>query len=344
MKKTLTILAAAGALTAMAAPALAEVTPYASVRFGTFYHITDPQVGDKDADLTWDLAANSRFGVNATTGAIGGKVELGLRSTSAINATPTDVYTRLLYGTYKTSMGTLLVGHDYSNNWVTSAQTDYNDKGFSGYGALDNSRQSQIKFTMDNGVYLAAINPALALATYEVFIPELNVGYKGKAGAFAYNAGALFQTAKCITNAKQVTSFLGYFDGKFTSGPAALLFNIGYGQNTGDMAIASGLTGATNKYTAAGDLNVKTIEGFIQGSFTASDMVSVNLGLGYVSDDQDNAAKADARMALFVNAPITIAKGFTITPEIDYYDEMKNKTGAKQDKLYTVGAKWQMDF
>jgi hypothetical protein len=200
---------------------------------------------------------------------------------------------------------------------------------------------------VDTGGDTYTITPAVAATAasdYDTLLPTLNVGYKGAAGNFSYNAGALFQTFKNDTADKTITSYLGYVNGKLTAGPAAIIFNLGYGQNTGDMAIASGLAGATNKYVAAGDLSTKTIEGFVQGSFKASDMVTVAAGVGYVSDDRDNAANADNRMAFFVNAPLTIAKGFTITPEFSYYDEMKNAAKVDQDTRYAVGAKLQMDF
>lgn len=341
-KKVVTIAAAAGALTALAVPAMAELTPYGSMRFATFYRTADPVVGSSDTDLTFDLAANSRLGVKGTTGNIGGVVEMGFVSG--------DLKTRLMYGTYKTSLGTLLIGQDYSNNWMTSAQVDFNDKGFSGYGALDNSRQPQIKFTMDNGLYFAGIKPGTpassATTDYDTILPELNVGFKNKVGNFNYNAGLLFQTydVKTATVDDDVTSYLVYFGGKLAAGPASMQFNLGYGQNTGDMSIARDTRGvASNKYATAGD-DTTSIEGYVQGGYKFSDMVSLFAGVGYVSDDSDAYADADDKMSFFVNAPITVAKGFSITPEFSYYDQMKNAAGADERTDYTVGAKLQMDF
>ncbi|MBV5341748.1 MAG: hypothetical protein J0665_19705 [Deltaproteobacteria bacterium] len=348
-KKAVTIAAAAGALAALAVPAMAEMTPYGSMRFQTFYRTADPVVGSSDTDLTWDLAANARLGVKGTTGNIGGVVEMGFVSG--------DLKTRLMYGTYKTSLGTLLIGQDYSNNWMTSAQVDLNDKGFSGYGALDNSRQPQVKFTMNNGLYFAGIKPTVAATTtttdYDSILPELNVGYKGKAGNFDYNAGVLFQTFdyKTATLDETVNSYLVYFGGKMAAGPASLQFNLGYGQNTGDMSIArdarsltTALPLVTNKFIVASAADTTSIEGFIQAGYKLSDMVSLYAGVGYAADDSDVYADADDKMAFFVNAPITVAKGFTVVPEFSYYDQMKNSAGADERTDYSVGAKLQMDF
>ncbi|MDD2271098.1 MAG: hypothetical protein PHP95_04300 [Desulfuromonadaceae bacterium] len=369
-KKVVTIAAAAGALTALAIPAMAELTPYASVRLGLFNQTYSPVTGSSVNDTDLDLARNSRFGVRGTTGKIGGVVEMGLVGSSATspgNAGSVEqhgVYTRLIYGTYAFDAGTLLVGQDYSNNWVASAQVALADNGFSGYGALDNKRQPQIKFTMKNGLYGALIAPTsvsygllttASTTDYKVTVPELNVGYKGKVGDVNFNVGGLLLTAKTAnTGGDTMTAYLGYADAKYTAGPASVLVNFGYGQNTGNMGIASGLNGATNVYKTtaavvgflpvipAGD--VKTIEGFIQGGYAVSDMVAVNAGFGYVSDDKDGTDKADARYSIFVNAPITVAKGFSVTPEFDYFDELKDNAGNKQGNRYVVGAKLQMDF
>lgn len=479
-KKTATIVAAAGALTALAIPAMAELTPYASVRLGAFYNVLDPQstnsragVGrENQSDFDLDLARNSRVGIKGSTGAIGGVVELGLGSSnnsttgftsgfslaSATTATNNggfaantghvnNVYTRLIYGTYKFDAGTLLVGQDYSNNWVTSAQSWEADKGFSGYGSLDNSRQAQIKFTMNNGLYFAAINPsALSTGTYEITIPVLNVGYKGKAGNFDYNFGVLYGNAKSYNGndtvathtdnavapltadgtslapsftSNTINAYLGYGSGKLTAGPVSFLFNLGYGQNTGDLDIRTGRAGQNttamnnnstglnaaaytyvngvgtpaagvtgNRYIASTNQNVITTESFAQMSYQASDTAIVNLGVGYVSDKRKEGtmvrvsttggsndgttvpatrrstavvtladAKADNRIAAFINVPITIAKGFTITPEVSYIDELKDNGAAtlttalipervavSQQKEYAIGAKLQMDF
>ncbi len=442
-KKTVTIVAAAGALTALAVPAMAELTPYASVRLGAFYDVMDPQttnsvkgVGrENQSDFNLDLARNSRVGIKGSTGAIGGVVELGLGS-SSVNTTGftsgftlasattatnngglaantghvNNVYTRLIYGTYKFDAGTLLVGQDYSNNWVASAQTWDADKGFSGYGSLDNSRQAQIKFTMNNGLYFAAINPSsLNTSVYAVTIPVLNVGYRSKAGNFDYNFGALYGNAKSYNGndtvaaagnldsyaSNTLNAYLGYGSGKLTAGPVAFLFNLGYGQNTGDLGIATGRLGNStaalnndstvaaltsgvtgNRYIASTNQNVTTTESFAQVSFQASDTALVNVGVGYVSDKRKEGrmvrtsttgatstvvsladAKADNRISAFINAPITIAKGFSVTPELTYIDELKDNgnvtinpvtpfdhVAVSQRKEYSIGAKLQMDF
>jgi hypothetical protein len=311
------------------------------MRFGTFYKSMEPATGDSVSDFDFDLAINSRVGVKGTTGALGGVVEMGFNVGNA-------VYTRLMYGTYKMASGTLLIGQDYSNNTLFSAQVDSADKGFNGYGSIDTGRQPQIKFTMNNGLYFAAIKATPAVTGNEIILPKLNVGYKGTAGNVSYNAGLLYQTYKIGENdGESVDSFMGYAGGKFTVGAASLQMNLGYGQNTGDMSVYRDVThgsAASNKYVVASDDDTTSFEGYVQAGYKISDMVSLFAGVGYATDDSDAYANADDKMAFFVNAPITVAKGFTIVPEFSYYDQMENKTGADERTDYSVGAKLQMDF
>jgi len=346
MKKQLVILSAVAAVTAFAVPAMAETTLYGSARMATFYNMADDKgaVG-KTAGFDEHLQGNSRFGANFSNDAVSGKVELG-----------TAVNTRLLYGTYNFGGGKLTVGQDYNSYYTFVAQTHGDDNGFNGYGALWDTRQAQIRVNMNNGLYFAAITPtgnvngtpaasgaivpnAEASSNIKLYLPKLNVGYAGKAGAISYNAGVVGQTFKNVTINEQVNALLGYVNGKAGFGATTLMFNLSYAQNAGNMGFLG-----RQVYSTAAKKNSQGFEGYVQLTQKLSDTLSANAGLGYVTDKVSGAAHADDKMSFFVNAPITLAKNVYITPEISYYDEMKSATGASQAKSTAIGAQFRIDF
>ncbi|MHB8122985.1 MAG: hypothetical protein ACYDG4_12610 [Desulfuromonadaceae bacterium] len=369
-KKVVTIAATAGALAALAAPALAEITPYGSVRMTTFWNTVDTNAAGINNGTTTDfkenLHANSRLGVNFSNGTHGGKIELGLNTSAGVSV-------RHAYGTEKFSFGTVLVGQTENPYYLFSASVAKDDGVNNAYGALWDTRTPQIKLTLNNGFYVSAMMPttyststttALSTAATENYLPKMNVGYEGKAGNFAYGAGVVGQMYKQTVAAvgavpeldDTVTSLLGYFHGKLTAGAAAMQFNLGVGQNMGDMGFMNAnnttdaaAAGATNRYvsktaTRAGE-DTLTVEGYVQGSYTLSPMLNLNAGLGYVQDDNDTFVNKDNRMMMFVNTNITVAKGFVVTPEIAYFDQLDQAANnVKGNKEYLVGARWMMNF
>jgi hypothetical protein len=218
----------------LAVPAMAEsITPYASMRLGTFWSHTEyndagPVLGeDDDSDLNIDLADISRFGAKGQVGDISGRVELGLRHSS--NAAGYDtaaaadgssakphynrhVYTRLLYGTYKMNSATLLVGQNYTPPTFPSAQQGpgvFNlQNGNIGTGCLWDRRWPQLRVTLDNGFYVVAAEayagtsvsgaaaPPLGLTggDYDVELPKMFVGWDFKREGLYLGPGFGYQT------------------------------------------------------------------------------------------------------------------------------------------------------
>lgn len=362
-KKTAAIVAAAGALAALAVPAMAETTLYGSARTATFWTTNQPGYAagavkpDNNTDFDLRNQTNSRFGAKFANGDVTGQIELGLGLSglgTAVGGGNTAVYTRLIYGTSKFDFGTLLVGQTYTPYWFASDQVALDDQGNNGYGSIYDGRQPQLKLTLNNGVYVALIRPgtpAAAPATSETFFPKVAAGYEGKAGIFAYGAGVAAQMYTDRAAAGQdesVTSVLGYFHGKLPAGPANIGFNLGVGQNLGNMGIAEGLSAAYNATGKKMENNL-TVSALVTAGFIVSPTVKVNVGLGYVTTDGKTAAgvdfkKADNKLSAYVSAPIILAKGFSVTPEFTYQDQLDESTGAKGAKDYIYGAKWQFDF
>jgi hypothetical protein len=337
MKRLTLVLVALAAIVAIATPAMAEYNFYGSVRVKTFYLDNDKGAAD-DQDFTVELQPNTRFGAKIKSDVIGGKIELGLKTQAS------GVYTRLAYGTYKTSAGTLLVGQTYSPYFSNASQVFRDDRGLSGFGNLWDSRNPQIRFDLTSGLYIVAakvistannITGGTANATTDTLLPKMTVGFKNKAGKFSYNLGATYQTFDTGLTEESVTSYLGYADIKFKQDKLTLHTKIHYGQNLSDL----GITDRNSKYVVGLKNDTTSYGGWVQAGFAGA-----TIGIGYVVDDIDGAAETDDQMAAFINYRIKVAKGFTITPEICYLDYMDDSTGADQGDHLAIGAQWKMDF
>jgi hypothetical protein len=343
VKKTVAI---AGALTALALPAFAETSLYGSARVASFWNVTDT-AGNKEGDIDEHLQGNSTFGANFVNGAITGKVEFGA-GTGAVG-------TRLLYGTWNFGEGKLTVGQDYNSYYLGSAQVHTDDNASKAYGALWENRQAQIRVNLNNGLYFAAIQPSTGLTAtgapsyttsntqttgHEIYLPKLNVGYAGKTGSIGYNFGVVGQTFKNEAVNKQVTSVLGYAQGTAAFGATSLQGSASFAQNAGNMGFMGRAV-----YDTAAKKDVTGFEGYLQASQKVSETVSANIGFGYTYDQSSaSGAKADDKMLFFVNAPVTLTKNAFVVPEFSYYDQLKKAGVDEKNKLYAVGAKWQINF
>ncbi len=351
MKKQLLVLSAAAMVAAAAVPAMAEVNLYGSARLATFYNIVDTKgAAGKVSGFDEHLQTNSRVGATYNNGDVGGRFEYG--------ASGGNANIRLLYGTWNFGSGKLTVGQDYNSYYVLSNQVHGDDNVNNGYGALWDTRQAQIRVNMNNGFYAAAITPTgdvpvgaaptggtgvltpeQSATAIKLYLPKLNVGYAGKAGAVAYNAGVVAQYFKYESIDKNVLPVLAYASAKTSFGATSLLANLSYAANAGNMGFVGRET-----YNTATKKNATGFEGMLQVTQKFSDTVSGNVGLGYVTDKHEGDAHADDKMMVFVNAPITLAKNVYVTPEISYYDEMKSSTGATQAKSTAIGAQFRIDF
>jgi|GEM_PF-3063089 len=384
-KKTAVIATAAGALCALAIPAFAETNIYAIARVGAFYD-TQKAATTRASQTDFDLRneATSRLGVITQVGNLGGKAELGLGGNNAAGA-PTDtsqagaaigtgsasyVYTRELYGTYKFDVGTLLVGQTYQPYTVLDASVINDDAaGTDGSGGLYEGRQPQVKFTLNNGLYLDLIRPGYVAATVATtatsiasgtnnastagYLPKIAIGYDGKIGNLSLGGGVVGQvyhnTAEATQSAANELSYLGYVHAKGDFGALNALLNIGVGRNLAQMGFKEGTTSGLAANPDGTNVNVYTYSVLGQVGYTFSPMLQAYAGCGYINNGAAQAVagklvKHDELIQAFVNAPVTLAKGVSIVPEIAVRNQVLSATGAFQAIDYLYGAKFQIAF
>ncbi len=229
MKKFGTCLVALTLAVLLAAPAMAaSITPYGSMRLGTYW--VNHEFNDY-APLTWttdeddsglmiNIATISRFGAKGQVGDIYGQAELGIVGGEnnveyTAGGNPLSVYTRLLYGKWDFGGGTLTIGQDYTPVTYTSAQQgigifdDYLSQSydlqnaFIGAGTLWDSRRPQIRLNLDNGFYVAAIQTntaarpqgdTVATGDVDVILPKMVVGFNFKKEGLYLGPGVAYNS------------------------------------------------------------------------------------------------------------------------------------------------------
>jgi hypothetical protein len=344
----------AGLSLAVASPAFGAAKIYSSIRYDTFYvnqksdNVMNVANDDSATTVINELAGNSRIGIKFSEGNLSGQWEMGLPGSN----------TRLAYGVYKFGGGSLLIGQTY-NPWTFFSDQAYGaDNGNIGFGALYDGRQSQVKLTLDSGLYVTFVNPhngsdLVADSVHYNQLPKMGIGYNGKAGNTSFGGGFAYETYKEKNAAanwdENINSFLAYGHVAVKVGAVTVKTNLHYGQNVGTFGL-SGRAMGTPTLTATGGVdNTDGYGGFLQVSAAMSPTVAMNAGAGFTRDKKDNVDYDQT--TVFVNFPIEIAPHFHIVPEFDYF-HFNNQTytglvpnvGLPTQDAYAVGAKWQMDF
>ena len=396
MKKFAVILLALGLVAAFTLPAMAEgITPYASVRLGTFWADHDfnnynPSWTNDSDDGGWlmDVGDFSRFGAKGTVGDIYGQVELGLvgvENQSERTSTNNDVYTRLLFGRWDFGSGTLTVGQDYTPTTYISGQEgpgifdDLNtpqsydlQNYFIGVGCLWDSRRPQIRVNLDNGFYFAIVKPEDAAAPegnvngggdVDVTLPKMLIGFDYKTEGLYISPGFTYNTYDYDdkgapvggTFDDDITSWILFVKSKIDLGTAVLKVAVHYGENLGDY----GISGRTNPYRDTYDASKAYVKsdgsvedaecwgGYLDVAIPV-DPYTIGLGVGYSASKNDGFGTGydneDDLMGYYVNCKIPITDNFTVTPEFDYWDGMKNEADQDDPEHWYLGATWQIDF
>jgi hypothetical protein len=345
MKKLLVLLAAGAFVLGLTLPAMsADWSFYGSSRIHTFFESDSEEKsasGYDDDDLLWLLQGNSRIGARVKAGNIGGGFEYG----SAPNL-------RLLYGTWNFGAGELLVGQHYTPwNYFISNQVGLNggDTDLLPYGGMYDGRRPMIQLS-SHGFKLALVQPnTAALGGYgtvdtDTSIPKIEASYGFNAGPAKLTLFGLYNTFDAVdaaNNEEGVDSYGLGFGFMMPFGAAYLNGNIWMGQNIGTSGIWNeGADAPVWDGTSIVD-NDTTGYALVAG-FKMSDAISFELGYGATMSELD--ADEDEATALYAQATINVAKGFSVTPEIGKIDYKEDAAGNDEGDTTYFGAKWQINF
>ncbi len=353
------------AMVAFTAPAMAaDWNFYGSARMQTWYETGDAagflnthdngNLNESDQELTWNLQGNARIGAKVKHEKLSGYFEYG----SGPNL-------RKLYATWKPGNWSLSVGQTYTPiDIFYSGQAYAADEGLLSTGQAYDSRNPEIMFTY-NGFKLAFIHVKGASdegadfggagADIDVKIPKIEASYHFAMNQFFFDVIGGYQTydVESATGGPgdfTVDSYVFGGGGGVNFGPAYVKAFAYYGQNTKEFGLyQQGVANAVLKGTGVDeDVEDTNTVGFLGVlGFKVNDMLTLEGGYGYLKHDNDLRPEDSKTYAFYFQAPITLAKGVFIVPEVGHYDYGdSNVAGEKVDlKDFTYfGAKWQINF
>ena len=350
MKKLFVILSAIMLAIVFAVPAGAvDWDFYGSARMNTFHVYEDENANTRDfddRDTTWALNGVSRVGATVKEGDVGGRFEYG-----------PSVNLRRLYGTWDFGAGELLVGKEYTPIFFIANQVYPDDYGLSDFGGLF-SRFPMIQVKID-GFKLAFVSPNTGLpdntlgaaSDYDTSFPKIEASYTIAMDTFSLRVFGGWNAFKAVgTNDKEydITCYLHGVAGVMNAGPVTLKGMFWSGQNVGlyGLTVDHGVN-FTPDYIEAGDKveDNNGHGGIASIGFKLNDAIGVEAGVGYISAKDDVAnTHDDEAWSAYLQAPITLAQGVTIVPEIGHCDYEENCDGEDEGHKSYFGAKWQINF
>ena len=360
MKKIFIILSAIMLAIVFAVPAGATTDWdfYGSVRMQTFrvyQNENKSATGFDDVDSRWGLNAVSRIGAKVHSGDIGGGFEYGHKYGSEYDHDAPSVTLRKIYGTWDFGMGELTVGKTYTPIHFVTNQVYDNDYGLRGFGAFY-VYEPMIQVEIE-GFKLALISPEIGIPPgfidYDSTFPKVEASYTLSMDTFsakAFGGWSEFEIVDIADKEYDVTCYIYGVAGVVNVGPVTLKAMIWGGQNVGlyglsydpEAEFMPDYDGGTddirdnNGYGGVASIGVKI-----------NDVIGVEAGYGYVSGEDDTAGKNhnDEAWAAYLQAPITLAQGVTIVPEIGHYDyEESDTVDDDEGQENYFGAKWQINF
>lgn len=375
MKKLLVILAVIAMVGAFTATAMAaEWSFYGSARFQTFSVSKDknspsntmPAVGGvnqyDDTDTVWTNHGNIRFGGNSKAGDIAGRYEVGYSGTTA--------YLRLLYGTWNFGSGTLLVGQSYTPTvQFLSNQVGGADADLLGTGAYYTGRKPMLQLSM-SGFKVALVAPSVGTAglantnfssvDVDTTLPGFEASYKYSSDMFWIEPFVGYQSYELVQandSGESVDSYVFGLGGAVTFGPAQLKASAYMAQNAASAGATGGYimanphaNGGAPVYANGEVVDNDEFGGMLILVYNINDMLSAEFGYGMRNNELEaNNRKAETSVkSYYINLPIQVADGFSITPEIGMVDGGDLKvTGAAdvdQGSDTYFGAKWMINF
>lgn len=367
MKK---FIVAVAALALMAGSAYAaEWNFYGSARVATFYNDVET-INSVTADaknISEALQSNSRIGANVkVSDELTGRFEYG-----------TGVNVRLLYGEWNFGAGKFLVGQDYVPLYTEGPGQVYStDNGLIGWGLAYGGRKAQLKLTFGD-FQIAAVAPnttfiqnaglpattaanglgaaAFGTTTSEVKLPQIQAAYKFSGDNWFVKAIGGFQTFEintgAATNAQDATSYHLGLQADMSIGAFKLGAQVSGGENSGNLIsvdVNGGLIGtaSNNGYALYDTTNNKVIDTevfmwYAYAGYTVNDMFGLQIGYGQTKAEYDFAgAQSDESSSYYLQAPITLAPGVFVIPEIGVIDYQETN----QTETTYFGAKWQINF
>ncbi len=321
---------------------------YGSARVETFW--TDSDINDT-TNLSESLQSNSRIGARVrASDELTGRFEYG--------ASGGDANVRILYGEWDFGAGTLLVGQDWTPLYLPLSNQVYNtDNGLGGWGEASPGRHTMIRLKFD-GFEIAAISPDntyfksngdavvdssdISSGNTQTAFPRIEVSYKVDMDKLSLAVGGGYNTFE-YNDDQDIDAYVGVIRAAFRTGPASFGVQGFAGRNVGNI-ISTDTTGDElgNGYAKVNGNRVIDNDALgceVVAAVMVNESVTIEAGFGYVETEYDDESSEDV-IAYYLQAPVTMASGVVIVPEIGVIDYQEDS----QDEITYFGAKWQITF
>ncbi|MDL1983598.1 MAG: hypothetical protein LWX54_05320 [Deltaproteobacteria bacterium] len=337
---------------------------YGSVRMQTFNVNQDEnnpsnETGFDDRDSRWELNPVSHIGAKVHKGDIGGCFEYGHQFDydyhhGGHGHDSSNVTLRKIYGTWDFGVGELTVGKTYTPIHFVTNQVYDNDYGLRGFGGFY-VYAPMIQVEME-GFKLALIKPglsdphAIGFSDFDTTFPKVEASYTLAMDTFSLKAFGGWIAVEAVDAADReydVTCYLYGVSGVVNVGPVTLKAMIWEGQNVDIYGLSY-----TQEVDFEPDMGTNDIRdnngygGVASIGVKINDVIGVEAGYGYVTGEDDPVGKnhKDEAWAVYLQAPITLAQGVMVVPEIGHYDYEEDGGNADQGYESYFGAKWQISF
>jgi len=262
----------------------------------------------------------------------------------------------LLYGEWNFGSGILTVGKAvspinvaYSNQLVAGEEEDL---GLGGFGDFDQSEITQLKLTF-GGFSIALINPeqdawvgvdllSSDVDTYETqaVIPMIAVCYKAEFDMGEIQIAGGYSTFE-INDDEDIDSFSIGLGSQLNFGAFGVFATFVWGQNIANLATPTATQFEGQAIYDGNDVDdCESIGGTIGVAFSLNDMFALEAGYGYIYDEYDELDVTSIAQSYYIQTPITLAPGVTVTPEVGMIDQ--RETG--EDETLYFGAAWAIAF
>lgn len=336
---------------AFAVSLCAEFDFYGSLRSGWWYENGNEDYwGGDEGRMTFQssLYSSSRIGTKYMKDGFCAKVEMGISSSS--------VYLRQAYAEQDMGNFKLLAGKAYTG-FADFADQVYgwgSDLQLKGYGMLYDGRKNMIKVTMNNGLYVALIEPVkmdpAGVGTYGVdaMLPKINIG-----AHLTYNGFDLHPTFGFATSTynedfssydEGITAYAAAITAKYNMNDISLKGQFGFGQNIGNygFTVSSPYSYAAWNMSDNEVVNSMTTSFYVQAAYQA-----FKGGFGYSSskiDDDDYMEDPDANSSFFVQYKMMLGQYLCLIPEIGVVNFMEDGFENEEGSITYFGAVLRADL
>jgi len=319
----------------------------------------DPSIGVDDSGTLLSIGGQSRLGAKAiATKDLYGVIEFGLTET-ARSGEVSDPYLRLAYGVWNFGAGKLTVGKDYTPGTFlgySSMMGDLGDQGDANMlvaGLSYIGRQPQVKLSFGD-FDIALIEQNTGAAAYggdkDFYLPRIEAAYVFRLDNINIRPVAGYQTYEVEDRVvggtalpdEDIDSFLlglgvsATFDPVYVKGTVSFMQNaLNYGQS--NLVLANGTLANTITQAQVGT-DVEDSD-LLQGTLVAgaklNEKIGLEAGVGYLNAEVDIAGLGTAEqtgMVYYFQAPVQLAKGMQLIPEIGMVDRGDFETDVLPDQ------------